>query len=131
MTTAKKKPMPPMPTHVKVGHLVYRVVVGGPEWAEARAEAGDGEGSRLVAHTMHSTQVMSFAPGETELMMRDSMIHECTHALAAAMGNPVEAWDMDSNVEEHVAAFIGSGMTMLLRDNPKLVAWLMAEVPLD
>ena len=127
---AAPKPVP-MPTHVKVGHLIYRVVVGGPEWAEARAEAGDSDSARLVGHTMHSTQVISIAPGETVQMMRDTVLHECTHALVAALGNVVDAWDTDGNVEEHMAGFIGSGMTMLLRDNPKLVKWLTAEVPID
>lgn len=122
--------MAKMPQHIKVGHLVYRVVVGGPEWAEARAEAGDSPDGRLVGHTMHSTQVITIAPGETELMMRDTVLHECTHALVAAMGNAVDAWDRDGNIEEHMCGFVGSGMTMLLRDNPKLVAWLTAEVPL-
>lgn len=124
-----------MPTHIKAGHLVYKVCVGGSEWAEAQVHAGTDKDMALYGHTMHSTCVIALKPDQAPLMMKDTLLHECFHALNAAMGNPTTLWDTDEDadpdLEEKICSTFGSGVTMLLRDNPTLVTWLTEEVDLD
>lgn len=119
----------PLPKTVKCGSLVYRIAVGGHEWALAQVAAGSDEETTLFGHTMNESCVIALRPDLPLCMERSTLMHECYHAMSAATGGIVDRLDKEAGggMEEAIASIFGEETTQLLRDNPALVAYLTGE----
>ena len=111
---------PRMPLSIKVGARTYFVEV-----------LPDLDEPNLVGYTNHWKGKIQILEDLAEPVRRETLLHEVVHAgigtfssshknIAHAARNPE-----DYDWEEHFTDIVGSSLLMILRDNPKLVAYLL------
>lgn len=107
----------PLPSSVKVGPYVYRVVCDWEEYARL------GSDPDLFGQTEHKSLTITLNPRLAHLSMTDTLWHEVKHAVCRSAGwRESERLDEESAVERMTALELAT-----LRDNPDLVAFLLAE----
>lgn len=107
-----------IPKKIVVGPFTYRVEVGGHDFHRAR---GDTEQKNLMGCANAERQVIALKEGMPPDQTADTLLHETLHACIACVGQPLS--------QEDEEAFIGgvtSTLLLTLRQNPKLVAYLLA-----
>lgn len=105
------------PQHLQVGPYRYRVTTDEDAIAHKSVE----QQTTLLGHTDPNALVILLnlgksAPGNE----RDTLLHECLHALFAQTG---QATDMQDDEEQFVRR-LTPALLDLLRRNPRLVAYL-------
>jgi hypothetical protein len=113
---------PMLPQSLKIGPVEYRVSVDGAEWAEE-------EGGTRLGMTHNRKAIILLNPAQPASNLRLTLMHEALHALlSAAMGAPdlEHLGDDDEHREERLVLMFEAPMLSLLRDNPELVAYLVA-----
>jgi len=111
---------PKMPSSIKVGARTYDIEV-----------VSDMDEPGLVGYTNHWKGKIQILEDLVEPVRRETLLHEVVHAgigtfssnhrnIANAARHPE-----DYDWEEHFTDIVGSSLLMILRDNPKLVAYLL------
>lgn len=99
------------PDRLRVGPHVWRV--------RRRALDADGE---LYGRTEEQRLLITIAPGRAPSQERDTLLHELLHALWSHC-----ALDQDDDEQERIVRSLAPWLLAALRDNPQLVAFLLAE----
>ncbi len=125
------------PKAVKVLGMKFPIVVGGAEFDRALREMGDeGEHTRgevLAGFCVRTRETAIYIRGGMDRAVeQDTVLHEVLHACYYAYGSPFGWMDTGSGgeadremaLEEAVVRVTTPVMLKVLRDNPKLVAYL-------
>lgn len=106
------------PKHVKVGPVTYRVKTGRAEIDRSSFVQGE----PLDGSCDHGAAVITLAPLDSHDVMAVTCAHEVLHALwyLAGIGDGEES----DTVEEDCVNRLAPLLVQLLRENPKLVAYL-------
>jgi len=75
------------------------------------------EGGERAAQCSPTRLVIAIDPDQPRTQQQDCVVHELVHAGLASMR-------IDEDLEEQVALTLAPQLLAVLRDNPKLVAWL-------
>ena len=121
------EPPVPMPTAVRVGPVTYRVTTDPDDWVRVEHKVqtkGD------YGHTLNIEATIYINPEATPDVQRVTLWHEVMHALCTAvMGSP--DWrnlgKKKGDREEAVVSAFESPIVLVLRDNPDLIAYLLAD----
>lgn len=119
MTTPASSFPPSIPTLIVVGPKRYRVVVD----ANAIAVAGQRERAGLDGHCDYAAQVITIEPNLGPDSMAEVLLHEVIHAVLEQASSGLNA-----DQQEAAAHALGNGLLDVLRRNPALTAYLVAEV---
>lgn len=116
-----------IPASVRIGSITYRVTIDSDEWV--RFEHAN-KRSGFAGHTDNTTAIIYINPECALEVVRSTLWHEVMHALCyAIMGAP--NWrhlgKENGAREEAVVAAFESPIVCVLRDNPDLTAYLMAD----
>lgn len=106
----------PIPKRLRLGWLHYRVVVD-------RATLRDHE-ANAVALTESATIVVD--DERPHVIIAEHLLHEALHGLIHVHKSDLDRGPRDETEERYVAA-LAPGILGMLRDNPKLVAFLTAK----
>jgi hypothetical protein len=107
-----------MPGTVRIGALTYTV----SEDATDHLLAEDGMSQRLYGMGDKSQQVIQLRPGMAPGFKRVIMLHEIVHQLFDDSG-----LELESQAEEQICLALQAPLLAVLKDNPELVRWLVAE----
>lgn len=109
------------PRKVKVGPLRFRIIVdqGAIEQCQARAGVAD----PIVGYCHPSAETIYLSPNQSPRTMRATLVHELFHALSFSTGM-YQQYEARKVSEEDAIGGFDTGWLGVLRDNPKLVAWL-------
>lgn len=99
-----------LPAVVQVGHFRVAIKAGVPRVAN---EMGWFDSDTLTIH---------YKEGLPPALLADVVLHEAIHAIFFAYGIPKKL------KEERVALSLSGPILILLRDNPKLVEWLLESI---
>ena len=116
-----------MPASIRVGSVVYTVTIDPDDWMRYEHKVqikGD------YGHTQNLEATIYVNPEATPDVQRVTLWHEVMHALCyTVMGAP--DWHHlgkeKSDREEAVVAAFESPIVCVLRDNPDLIAYLLAD----
>ena len=97
-----------IPTEVKVGPHIYRVVVD-----EDRLLVDSGQ----LGHTNKEKLIIAIEADQAPSQLADTLIHELVHAMLSSMG-------LDEGTEERVANGLAPDILLLMQDNPELIKYL-------
>lgn len=114
MTTVKP------PGKVKVGHLTYAVEVSAKRCSDADVMYGQSD--------MRTAEII-LNPAQCDGQLRDTTLHEVLHALMDQMGvqkGGDKALLATTDDEERMVHALAPLLLGVLRDNPDLVAFLVA-----
>ena len=103
---------PGRPSEVRVGPYLYEI--------EYRDEVSDSEPD-LFGLTLNRDHKIIVSTRQTDLALRDTVLHECMHAIFASSGLFREVEN-----EERIVAAASTWLLMLLRDNHELARFLLA-----
>jgi hypothetical protein len=103
---------PARPSEVRVGPYLYEI--------EYRDEVSDSEPD-LFGLTLNRDQKIIVSVRQSDLAMRDTVLHECLHAVFASSGLFREVEN-----EERIVAATATWLLMLLRDNHALTRFLLS-----
>jgi hypothetical protein len=107
------------PKSINIGGYVYSVTV---DEALANVVALDNGEGRVLGATRYRHQSIVLDPDQHPQQLRDTLLHEVLHALndtAYALGDP------RTPIEEETILRLTPPLLTLLRDNPKLVEFLV------
>jgi len=112
-----------IPTRIKIGTQTYRI--------QQRAPKDDGGLGNAVAYTLVESNLIVISNQLPTDRQRSVLIHEIIHALIYSFTrqdtpDKLESFD---DWEHHFIGIIQEPLTMLIRDNPDLIAWLTATDP--
>lgn len=102
----------PLPKSVKVGAHAYSIV----------ADIHDEEDKH--GQTLHVPQVIRVRPAQGASALRDTVLHEVLHAICGAAGS-LYVMGVEGDDEERLIRFLTPWILGVLRDNPRLVAYLL------
>lgn len=104
-----------LPSTVAIGPVDYTVKEDAERVHEARGFTGDG----CWAYTDKFKSCMMLDPGMSEARKRETLLHECIHAL-------LYEWHVDLGElkEEALVESLGDAFLALIRDNPQLITYL-------
>jgi hypothetical protein len=106
-----------LPTELKAGALTYRISDNRDEMlAACRNELAD-----LLGHTDRRRCVILIEPDQADCQKRDTLLHETLHIVADLAGLADE-WG--AKKEETTVSRLSPVLLQVLRDNPKLLAYL-------
>ena len=71
-----------------------------------------------------ATGLINVSPGQDEFSLRDTLLHECLHAILYQQGT-IHAYKL----EESFVRPLATGLIALFQDNPALVKTLFSPVP--
>ena len=116
-----------MPASIRVGAVTYRVTIDPDDWVRVEHKVqtkGD------YGHTLNLEATIYINPESTPDVQRVTLWHEVMHALCTAvMGSP--DWrnlgKKKGDREEAVVSAFESPIVLVLRDNPDLIAYLLAD----
>lgn len=111
------------PRRVKVGPLRYRVIVDQDQLDAMQARAGVED--PLLGFCSSATEAIYLAPDLGRHTERATLVHEIFHALVTNSGMGEQYGTRKVSEEEAILA-LDTGWLGVLRDNPKLVAYLTA-----
>jgi hypothetical protein len=78
------------------------------------------DGDALLGLCATDDLVIQLEEKQPTSLLRETVLHELVHAIASQFGLS------DENTEEEWANAVGVGMLQVLRQNPRLVSWLVA-----
>lgn len=109
-----------IPSLVEVGPVAYDVSIDEVDLLRAcRAERTD-----LLGHTNHRHLTILLDPNQAPGSMRDTLLHECLHAVLEQTGI---AHEMEGDEEERLVYRLAPALLGLIRRNPELVTSLTEE----
>lgn len=138
--TRSVRPRPTPPKTVSIGGHPWKVVLGGPEWHAAYAAMKDDDdhvarGEVLAGFCVRSLAMTIYLRPDMPLAVeQETLLHEIMHAGFYVIGQPI-AWmdtrpqdsdDREMTVEEQIIQFTSPMMLRILRENPKVVEYLIA-----
>ena len=100
-----------LPSTVAIGQSTYAITEGAPKG--------------YLGRTHKRKQVIQIEPTQGAGSRRDTLLHESLHALLHESGG-TKLLDVDDDAEERLIRLLSPWLLMLLRDNPDLVAFLLA-----
>jgi len=111
------------PKHVKIGHMRYHIEwLSEDQWQLAAGRqdwGGDSEHERGRIR-------LRITPGRSEASLRETLLHEITHAVWVIVGlNHFPHAGSDDEVEESVITRQSPTLLQTLQDNPHVVAYLV------
>lgn len=110
--------MPRSPKAVQVGPHRYKLQIG----RDAIAKASHADGATLMGWTDKAAHRIAVDPDQSLSSQRDTVLHECLHAIAESVHIGLTPDD-----EEALVRRLAPALLDLLRRNPKLTAWLTGE----
>jgi len=118
--------MSDIPTLVRVGSVTYTVTTNPDDWMRYEHKI---QSKGDYGHTQNLEATIYLNPASTPDVQRQTLWHEVMHALCeTVMGSP--SWrglgEEKSDREEAVVRAFESPIVLVLRDNPGLVAYLVA-----
>jgi hypothetical protein len=119
---------PKRPTRVKVGPHVYKILYSKSSWQKY----ADKKKSNLVGLTIAEKGIILIKGNDSlnESQRRDTLLHEILHA-AFALNSfklmPMKLPDDYHDLEEIVILLHTPALLGVLRENPKVVDWLLTE----
>lgn len=121
---AKAEPVvAPRPSRVKVGPYMYAIVYSDDAVNAAAVEMDDS----IAAFSDHSSHMIGLpVKGRSEDSIKSLLLHELLHAVLALSAS----WYKSQKSKDAEESMIQSASHLLLgvlRDNPKVVAWLVEE----
>jgi hypothetical protein len=109
-----------LPETIQVGTIPYDVNFGRITAERARVDRPDlADLSGLV---VHRDAALFFSDDAAPEVLRDTVLHECLHAIFFSSG--IYLIGQDDDIEEKMCVQLTQWLLMLLRDNPKLVKYL-------
>lgn len=106
------------PRRVEVGPFRFRV-----RWSrKATHAAACADGDLVLGSCSHRTETITVDPDQTPGMQRDTLLHECLHAVLGNSGAQLE-----DDEEERLVRTLSPLLLDLLRRNPTLVRFLLEE----
>ncbi len=112
------------PTKVKVGWMEYDIL-----WVSHQMWPAGRQSSLGVTFSNRSEILMregdEESPVYSEIQLRETLLHEILHAVYHVTNlttNPVQT----DNPEEYVVGVLAGPVLAVLRDNPKVLAYLLA-----
>jgi hypothetical protein len=97
------------PTSIKIGALDYAIEWQDGNWMAASERFGE------CSFTQQVIRINGTMPAHR---VATTFLHEVTHAVLAHFGVHDEKQD-----DEDIATMIGTGLTMVWRDNPDVLKW--------
>jgi len=118
--------MSDLPSTIRVGSVTYAVTLDPDEWVRYEHKE---QKTGFYGHTDHETASIYLSPETVPDVQRQTLWHEVLHTVCEVpMGSP--DWrglgKEKSDREEAVVRAFESPTLLVLRDNPKLVAYLTA-----
>lgn len=110
---------PRLPSHIHVGPLSYEVTQDRTAWLEAAVR----EGSEVYGTTDHAKCLIVVDPKQVLGQRRDTLLHETLHCLTEITGL---ASELGPDNDERLVRRLTPMLLDVLRNNPRLVAYLMA-----
>lgn len=112
-----------IPTTIKVGPLVYDVIVDALAIAKEQIEARELRLAACDEKNLRITLDPTLPPG----MARATLLHEVLHAVTALTTLAKIVVDTDpEETDERIVGILEMPLLAVLRDNPQLVAYLTA-----
>lgn len=116
------------PRHIYVGHRVYELSLSKKKWTQLKAKQesahtllGQCDNERLIIHVN---------PEQHPIELRETVLHECLHAMWDIMGSREELTRMaeedERSHEERLVLKQSPRLMEFLLDNPELMDWLLA-----
>jgi hypothetical protein len=130
---------PKPPKTISIGGHDWRVVVGGEEWYETYAGFTDDKdhvarGEILAGFCVRSLKMTIFIRPDLPLAVeQETLLHEVMHAAYYSIGSPI-AWmdlraaddeDREMSTEEQIIQFTSPMILRVLRENPRLLTYLV------
>jgi len=115
-----------IPSTVRIGSVTYTVTSDPDTWVRFEHK---NQKTGFYGHTDHETATIYVSPETVSDVQRTTLWHEVIHALCeVTMGSPDWRGLGKEKVdrEEAVVRAVESPTLLVLRDNPKLVAYLTA-----
>lgn len=111
-----------IPKTVKVGTFTYRIEV-----SQAAIDAATVRNSKhLMGCCSSELLLIAIAPDLAHDQLADTLLHEVLHACCQVSGADLDSRDGDDH-EEHAVGAISPHLLGALRDNPKLVEFLVGD----
>lgn len=109
------------PTTIKIGTQTYRI--------QLRSPKDDGGLSTALAYTLVESNLIVVSNQLPADRQRSVLIHELLHAVIYSFTrqDAPEKLDTFDDWEHHFIGIVQEPLTMLLRDNPDLIAYITAE----
>lgn len=113
------------PTRLRVGAHVYSVHWDEVSWSRLR-EREDGLGA-LMGRAAHHTSEIFIKPDLSPSQKRDTLLHEVMHCIiSVGVGVHMANIKDVSDLEEYVVSSTTPWLLAVLRDNPPILAYLLA-----
>lgn len=109
------------PRTIDAGPWTYRVLCNKKHWKKIKADKRNCGGE-----TDNGQLIIAIKPGYTLGTQRDILMHELMHVCANVVGGGLEHRTEGMEAEEWAATLLSPTLLAILRDNPELVAWLVA-----
>lgn len=113
---------PPLPEFVQIGPFRYTIHVGGDGWTRARLEELH---PQLTGHASHVRLEIAITDGLAHDAFCEVLIHEILHGCYNVAGQPLDSMSSNDH-DENAVRTLAPSLLMVLRDNPDLVAFLVA-----
>ncbi len=113
--------MPPMPTEIKIGTQIYKVVL-----RDSKEDGMLNDGS--YGYTMDAASLIVIDASISKTKQRVTFVHEMLHAIQMSFGGASKP-SKDADFEEWEHYFIGTyeeGLLIVLKDNPEVAKYLTA-----
>lgn len=111
----------PIPKTIRVGPHTYRVRSSQKHWD--RLIASDAQWDGYSGLSKHQPCEIWLNPDQSASQMQDTLLHEALHALYACSNLA----GLEEPAEENVVGHLTPWLLMLLRANPALTEYLLAE----
>jgi hypothetical protein len=107
------------PTKVKVGHVLFTIKwVDKDDWKDPETDG--------TMEMSSGTIEINVGPEESmEIHRQECLMHEILHAVFATTQITHEKWHRLDDVEEHVVRYTSPTLMNVLRDNPKVLEYLL------
>lgn len=123
-----------IPKRIKIGSARYRVLMDAEEIKRVSDEADTGADGEWVAFSDHVKLIIALNPAHADDANRHSLVHEILHCCLRQSGawpnsyarlvDEARGRDDGSPVEEFTVSAMSGPLLSVLRENPKLLAFL-------
>lgn len=117
--------MPKRPTELRVGPRVYTVHWSQEAWDSVRLNDDLPEGQ--MGRTKHFPLEVWVRPDLHPAQQRETLLHEILHCVFSTYLPEMSNVKDLSNLEEFLVDGLDVPLLQVLRDNPKVLAWLVAD----
>lgn len=121
MATSQKRPEPKLPSSVRIGAHVYRVTDDPEAW---KAHEYEQKRSGLCGSSDHKICNIWINPELGPSQKKDTLLHECLHAMYYAAGMEQSVKGLHEDMEEVFIVTLTPWIHSLLQQNPDLVSYV-------